>query len=91
VAPYSCWHGLRPFSFLFTLEYFLDCFKDLGVRSLHYAIGLWVVYQCECDLRSNLLAEIFEHCIVKLLCVVDCYMPVDAIAADDVLPEEFSD
>jgi hypothetical protein len=28
VAPYDYWHDLRPFTFLFTLEYFLDCFKD---------------------------------------------------------------
>jgi hypothetical protein len=42
-----------------------------------------VVYRCECNLRSDLLVEIFEHYIVKLLYVVDYYMPKDAIAADE--------
>jgi hypothetical protein len=27
MAPYCFQHDLRPFAFLFTLKYFLDCFK----------------------------------------------------------------
>jgi hypothetical protein len=50
-----------------------------------------VIHRRECDLRFNLLVEILEHCIVKILCVVDCDVSGHAIAADDVLPEEFFD
>jgi hypothetical protein len=50
-----------------------------------------VIYQRECDLRSNLLAEISEHCIAKILCVVDCNVSRDIVTADDILTKEFSD
>jgi hypothetical protein len=48
-------------------------------------------YTDECNLHSNVLAKIFEHCIVEVLCIVDCYMPGATIAVDNILPEEFRD
>jgi hypothetical protein len=48
-----------------------------------------VIHRCESDIRSNLLAEIHEHCIVEVLCIVDCDVSGDAVPADDVLPKEF--
>jgi hypothetical protein len=48
-----------------------------------------MVYRCECDIHSNLLAKIFEHGIDEVLCIIDYYVPWDAIATDDVLPKEF--
>jgi hypothetical protein len=72
-----------PFSFLFSLQYLFDCFDC--------PIWLWVIHWCEDHLHSNLLAEITEHCIVKVLCIIDCYVPGDAITTDDVLPKEFLD
>jgi hypothetical protein len=50
-----------------------------------------VVYRCERDLRPNLLAEIFEHCVIEILHIVDYNVSGNAIAADNVLLEEFFD
>jgi hypothetical protein len=49
---------------------------------------LRVVYRCECDLRSDLLIEILEHCTIEVICVVDCNVPGTAVAIVDILPEE---
>jgi hypothetical protein len=35
--------------------------------------------------------KLFEHCVVKILCVVDCYLSGYAVMTDDVLPKEFFD
>jgi hypothetical protein len=48
-----------------------------------------VVYGYEGDLHSDLVAEILEHCIVKILGVVHCNVLWDVEAADYVWPEEF--
>jgi hypothetical protein len=48
-----------------------------------------VIHQRECDLCSNLLVEILEHCVVEVFCVVDYNASRDTIAVDDILPEEF--
>jgi hypothetical protein len=50
-----------------------------------------VIHRHECDLHSNLLVEILEHCIVKVLCIVGRNVSRDTVAADANLPEEFSD
>jgi hypothetical protein len=50
-----------------------------------------VVHRCECDLRSDLSAELLEHCVIKVLCIVDCYVSGNIVMADDVLPKEFLD
>jgi hypothetical protein len=52
-------------------------------------IRLRVIHRCEGNLCSDMLAKVFEHCAVKELYVVDGDMSGDAIAADDVLPEDF--
>jgi hypothetical protein len=91
MTPYCFWHDLRPFAFLFTLEYFLDLFEYQGIGPLYCAIGLEVTYLCEYDLHSDLLTKILEHCTVEVLCVVDYDVSGDAVMADDVLPKEFSD
>jgi hypothetical protein len=36
---------------------------------------LRMVYGCEGDLRSDLVVEILEHVIVKILGIVDCDVP----------------
>jgi hypothetical protein len=38
-----------------------------------------------------MLPKILEHFIVKVLCVVDCNVSGDTIAANDILPKEFFD
>jgi hypothetical protein len=50
-----------------------------------------VVNGCKCDIRSNLVAKILEHCTVKILCIIDCDVSGDPVSADNVLPEEFLD
>jgi hypothetical protein len=50
-----------------------------------------VIHQHEWDIRSNLLAEILEHCIIKVPCIANCDVSGDTVVADDILPEEFSD
>jgi hypothetical protein len=35
------------------------------------------------------MAVILEHCVVKILGVIDGDVSQDAIAADDILPEDF--
>jgi hypothetical protein len=37
------------------------------------------------------MAEILEHCIIKILCVINYEVLRDTIAADDILPDEFFD
>jgi hypothetical protein len=37
------------------------------------------------------LTEVLEHCIVKIFCIVDCDVPGNAIARDDILSEELFD
>jgi hypothetical protein len=91
VVPYCPWHDLRLFTFLFTLEYFLDCFKYQGIDPFYCTIRLWVVYRCECDLRFDLLTEILEHCTIKVLCVIDRNVVGNAIVTDDILLEELFD
>jgi hypothetical protein len=50
--------GMTPAHFfLFALEYFLDCYKYQGVSPLYCTIGLRVIYRCEGDLCSDLLAK----------------------------------
>jgi hypothetical protein len=49
-----------------------------------------MIYQHECDLHSNLLTKIFEHCVVKVFCIVDHDVAKGTIQADDVLLENFS-
>jgi hypothetical protein len=89
VAPHCFWHGLGPFAFLLAFEYFLDCFKYQGVGTFSHTIRLMVIHRWECNLHSDLLAKILEHCTVKVLCIVDYYVPGDTTAADDLLPEKF--
>jgi hypothetical protein len=36
-----------------------------------------------------MMVEILEHCIVKILGVIDCDVSPNAKAADDILLEEF--
>jgi hypothetical protein len=50
-----------------------------------------MIYRCEDDLHFDLVTEILEHCIIKILVVVDCDVSRDAITKDDILPKEFSD
>jgi hypothetical protein len=50
-----------------------------------------MVYGYKGNPHSNLVTEILEHYFVKVLSVVDYDMPWDAVAADYILPEEFSD
>jgi hypothetical protein len=50
-----------------------------------------VIYRCEGNLRSNLLVEILQHYISKILCVVDREVSGDTVAVDDVLPKVFFD
>jgi hypothetical protein len=50
-----------------------------------------MIYRWECHLRSDLLTKILKHCIVKVLCIVDCNVPGNTIAANDILPEELFD
>jgi hypothetical protein len=91
MALYCLWHDLRPFSFLFTFEDFFDCFEYYVIGSFHCSIGLGVVHQCKGNLRSNLVAEVLEHFIVKIFCVVNSDVSWYSIAADDVLPKELFD
>jgi hypothetical protein len=37
------------------------------------------------------VAEVLEHCIAKIFCVVNSDVPWYTIAADDVLPKELFD
>jgi hypothetical protein len=46
-----------------------------------------VIYRCERDLHSNLLAEIFEHYVIEILRIVDCNVSGNAVTTDNVLPE----
>jgi hypothetical protein len=50
-----------------------------------------VVYRCECDLHSNLLIEIPEHCTIKVLYVIDSNVSRNTVATDDILPEDHFD
>jgi hypothetical protein len=50
-----------------------------------------VVYGCEDDLHSDLVAEILEHVIVKVLGIIDCDLLWDDITVDDVFLAEFFD
>jgi hypothetical protein len=50
-----------------------------------------MVYGCEGDLHSDLVAKILEHYVVEILGIIDCDVPRYAIAVDDVLSEEFFD
>jgi hypothetical protein len=50
-----------------------------------------MVYKCEGNLCFDLIAEILEHSIVEILGVIDFDVSRDAIAADDILLEEFFD
>jgi hypothetical protein len=50
-----------------------------------------MVYGCEGNLCSDLVIEILEHCIVKILGIVDYDVPGNAIATDDILLEELFD
>jgi hypothetical protein len=58
---------------------------------LYCAVGLRVIYRCERDLRSDLLAKVLEHYAIEVLCVVDHDVSGDTVAANDILQEEFSD
>jgi hypothetical protein len=91
VAPHDPRHDFRPFTLLFTFEYFLDGLKNQAISPLDYSVRLRVVYGCEGDLRSNLMAEILEHGTIKILGVVDCDLMWNSIATDDVLLEELLD
>jgi hypothetical protein len=91
VAPYCPWHDLHPFTFLFALEYFLDCFEYQDVSPFYCTVRLRVVYGCKCDLCSDLLTEILEHCIVEVIRVVGRNVSGNAVATDDILPEEHFD
>jgi hypothetical protein len=37
------------------------------------------------------MAELFEHCVVEVLCIVKCYVSGYTVPAYDVLPDEFFD
>jgi hypothetical protein len=50
-----------------------------------------VVYGCEGDLHSDLMAEILEHVTVDVLGIINCDLLWDAIMTDNVLLEEFFD
>jgi hypothetical protein len=89
VAPHDPRHDFRPFTLLFTFEYFLDGLKNQAVGPLNCTIGLRVVYSCEGDLRPDLMVEILEHGTLKILGVVDHDLLWNSIVTDDVLPEEF--
>jgi hypothetical protein len=89
VAPHCPRHDIRPFTLLFTFEYFLDGFENQAIVPLNCSIGLRVVYRCEGDLRPNPMAEILEHSTIKILGIVDHDLLWNSVATDDVLPEEF--
>jgi hypothetical protein len=91
VTPYYPWHDLYPFAFLLAFEYFLDCLKNQGIGSLHCPVGLRVIYRCKGDLHPNLVIEILKHGTIKILGIVDSYLPRDSVMIDDVLPEKFLD
>jgi hypothetical protein len=50
-----------------------------------------VIHRCKGDLRSDLVTEIFEHCAIKILGVIDRNLLRNFIAIDDVLLEIFLD
>jgi hypothetical protein len=50
-----------------------------------------VIYRCERDLHSDLVAETLEHVTIKVLGIVDYDLLRDAVTIDDVLLEEFFD
>jgi hypothetical protein len=47
-----------------------------------------VVYRCESDLHFNLLVEIFEHCTVKVFCVINCDLSGNTVSTNNVPLEE---
>jgi hypothetical protein len=91
VTRYCPEHDLRPFSLLFTFEYFLNCLKNQGVGSLNCSVGLRVVYRCERDLHPDLVTEIHEHDTIDILRIVDGDLLRNFVVIDDVLPEESLD
>jgi hypothetical protein len=50
-----------------------------------------MVYGCEDNLHSDLMAEVHEYVAVKVHGIVDHDLLWDVITADNVLPEEFFD
>jgi hypothetical protein len=91
MATYLSWHGLRPFAFLLAFKYFLDCLKYQGVGPFNYDVGLRMLHECECYLHSDLLTKVFEHCVVKVIYIVDYDVAGDAVMANDILSEKLFD
>jgi hypothetical protein len=89
VTPYCPRHNFDPFTIFLTLENFLDCFEYQSIIPLYHLVRLRVVNGCEGNLRSDLMAKILEHVVIKQLGVVDCDVSHDAIAIDDILLENF--
>jgi hypothetical protein len=67
------------------LENFRNCFKYEGVGPFYCLVEFKMIYRREGDFGANLIGEILEHVIIKLLGDVSG----DAIMADDVLPKKF--
>jgi hypothetical protein len=91
VAPYRSWHDLQSFAFLISFEYFLDCLKYQNIGFFNSAIGLGMVYICECYLCFNLLTKVLEHCIVKVFYNADYNVAGNIVTTNDILPEELFD
>jgi hypothetical protein len=70
---------------------FFDCLKNQGVRSLHYSVGLWVIYRCEGGLHPDLVTEILKHATIKIIGIVHYYLLRDSVMTDDALLEKFLD
>jgi hypothetical protein len=99
-APYISQNG-KKFVALHTVVLWLR--TAWGMTSTHFPFFLPsrifliasnirpLVHRCKCNLRSNLVVEVHEHCIVKIFCVVDSDVPWYTIAADDVLSKELFD
>jgi hypothetical protein len=50
-----------------------------------------VIQRCEGNLHSNLMTKIFEHCVVKVLHIVNCDMFGDTVGTNNILLEELFD
>jgi hypothetical protein len=81
VTPNHLQHYFSTFAFFPTSEDFLGCFKDQGVSSLYYTIGLHLVHRGEGYLGPYLMAKFLERVIV------DCDFFWNTEAANDVLPK----
>jgi hypothetical protein len=90
VTPYYLWH-VWPICLFHTFKNFIYHFKHQGVGPLYVPIGLRVVYGCEGDLCSDLMAKILEQYAVEILGIINCDVLGNTITTDDILLEELFD